>query len=106
MKIIKETNLIEVAEFANACDILNEPVFCWWVPYTLRKKDRIIASFTSSARNTSQKYGIEVLHDLYHAKQMDAINNNRLWQEAIELEISSVRVAFEILDTNQAVPIG
>ena len=38
LKLIKESNPIEVAEFATATGIAEEPAFCWWVPYTLRKR--------------------------------------------------------------------
>jgi hypothetical protein len=40
---MKESNPVEVAEFAVARSIDKEPAFQWWVPYTLRKRDRIIA---------------------------------------------------------------
>jgi len=33
VKLMEESNPIEVAEFAKAHDIDNEPAFCWWVPY-------------------------------------------------------------------------
>ena len=80
LKILRETNPIQVSEFSTACDIVDEPSFCWWVPYTLQKGDCVIAAGTSCARNTSQKYGIEVPRDLYHAKQLYSINGNCLWQ--------------------------
>ena len=109
LKILKENNPIEVSEFsefATARDIADEPGFCQRVPYTLRKRDPIISAVTYRARNTSHEYGIEVPRNLDHAKQLISINVNCLWQEAIELEMSNVRVVFEILDHNQPAPIG
>jgi hypothetical protein len=33
---MKESNLIEVAEFAIAKSIADEAAFCWWVPHTFQ----------------------------------------------------------------------
>jgi len=106
LKLLKESNPLEVAEFAKAREIDNEPAFCWWVPYTLRKRDRIIASINSRVRKTSHKYGIEVPTSIDHAKRIDESNGNRLWQDAIEKEMKNVAVAFEILELGMPIPIG
>ena len=39
LKIMKESNPIEVAEFACTRGIDTQPAFQWWVPYMLRKRD-------------------------------------------------------------------
>ena len=44
LKDLKESNPIDVAEYANPRGIDDEPAFKWWVPYTLRKRDNIIAA--------------------------------------------------------------
>jgi hypothetical protein len=41
LKDMKESHPVEVAEFAKARSIADEPNFLWWVPYTLRKRDVI-----------------------------------------------------------------
>ena len=41
-----------------------------------------------------------------HAQKLDAINGDRLWQDAIELEMNNVAVTFEILHFNTPIPIG
>jgi hypothetical protein len=43
LKDLKNSHPLEVAEFAVASRIAEEPAFAWWVPYTLRKRNRIIA---------------------------------------------------------------
>ena len=68
--------------------------------------DQIIVAVTSCARKTSQKYGISVPQDLCHAKKLDAINGNPLWQEAIEVDMANFRVDFEILEPNKYAAIG
>ena len=60
LKIMKESNPIEVAEFACACRIDTQPAFQWWVPYTLRKQDRIIAAVNLHIAKTTHNYEIEV----------------------------------------------
>jgi hypothetical protein len=41
---LKESNPIEVAEFAIAHKIHYEPAFIWWVPYMLAKCKQIVAA--------------------------------------------------------------
>ena len=41
---MKESNPIEVAEYAVARKIDDEPAFEWWVPYALRKRDVIVSA--------------------------------------------------------------
>ena len=56
----KESNAIEVAEFAVSQGIDHEPAFAWWVPYTLKKRDRIIASVNARYHKRTHKFGIEI----------------------------------------------
>ena len=44
LKDLKESNPIELAEYAKARNIHQEPAFAWWVPYTLRKRDVILSA--------------------------------------------------------------
>ena len=95
-----------MAEYAKACGIDDEPAFCWWVPYTLRKRDRIIAAVNSRVRKATHKYGIEIPTSMQHAKQLDEQNGNSLWMDSIKKEMSNVSVAFEILEPGQPIPVG
>ena len=58
LKDIKESNHIEVAEYVTAWSIQDEPDFAFWVPFTLKNIDRIIAAVNSCVRKATQKYGI------------------------------------------------
>ena len=73
---IKESDPIEVAEYVTACDIQEEPEFAWWVPYTLRKRDRIIASVNSCVRKSSHKYGIEIPTSIKNVEEIYHRNKN------------------------------
>ena len=106
LKLLKETHPVDVAEFAKAAGIDNEPAFCWWVPYTLRKRDRIISAINSRVRKTTHKYGIEVPTSIEHAREIDMKNGNTFWGDAVDKEMKNVVVAFEILEEDQPVPIG
>ena len=50
LKILKESNPVKIANFVTAKKITDEPAFVQWVPYTLKKKDRIIAAINSRVR--------------------------------------------------------
>eukprot|EP00980_Cylindrotheca_fusiformis_P014246 scaffold3766_cov80-Cylindrotheca_fusiformis.AAC.1 len=43
LKDLKESNPVEVAEYAVANKIEEEPAFKWWVPYVLKKRNRILS---------------------------------------------------------------
>jgi hypothetical protein len=60
LKDMKESHPVEVAEFATARGIADEPAFCWWIPYTLRKRDVILSAVKSRIRRTTHKYSIEL----------------------------------------------
>ena len=106
LKDIKESHPIEVAEYARARGIENEPAFAWWVPYTLRKRDVILASVKARIRKTTHKYGIEIPTSLPHAYKIDAENRNTLWRDAIRKEITNIGIAFEILEEDMKTPVG
>lgn len=60
LKVLKESNPVQVGEYVIARGISNEPAFAWWVPYTMRKRDAIVSAVNSRVRRTSNKYGIEM----------------------------------------------
>ena len=47
LKDLKETNLVDIAEYATAREIQYETAFAWWLPYTLRKRDVIVSVVSS-----------------------------------------------------------
>ena len=51
-------------------------------------------------------YGIRVPKSVREAVAIDKENNNTLWQEAIELEMKNVKVAFELCETNPKDLVG
>ena len=68
LKDIKESNPIEVAEYVTARRIQAEPSFSWWMPFTLRKRDRIVAAVNSRVRKATHKYGIKIPTSVEHSE--------------------------------------
>ena len=103
---LKDSNPVEVAEYAVAQGIDHEPAFAWWVPYTLKKRERIIAAVNKRYHKRTHKFGFEVPKTVARALEIDQENGNHLWREAIAKEMEAVRVAFKILDDNVEPPPG
>ena len=92
---MKNTNLVEVAEYAVASKIDEKPSFKWWVSKTLRKRQAIVAKVKSRYWRTTHKFEIELPHSVEEAYKLDEKNNNNYWRTAIEKKMSRVWVAFK-----------
>ena len=103
---LKESYPIEVAEYAVAQGIDHEPAFAWWVPYILKKRNRIIAAVNKRYHKRTHKFGLEIPKTVKRAREIDEANGNTLWQDAIAKEMAAVRVAFKILNDGQEPPPG
>jgi hypothetical protein len=57
-------------------------------------------------RKKTYKYGIEVPTSLVRAKELDRINCNTHWIDALKLEIHNAEVAFEVLEDGKSAPQG
>ena len=106
LKDLKESNPIEVAEYAKAQDIATEPAFRWWLPYVLKRRDRLITAVKARVRKTTHKYGIEIPTSIQHAFELDRKNGNTIWRDAIRKEMTNVGIAFDILEHEETVPVG
>ena len=53
---LKESNPVEVAECAVARGIDEEPAFVWWVPCTLKRRERIIKAVNSRYLKRTHKF--------------------------------------------------
>ena len=79
LKDLKESNPVEVAEYAVGAKLVSEPAFAWWVPFTLKRRDRIIAKIDARFAKKSHKFGIAVPTTVNEALQMDKDNCNTFW---------------------------
>ena len=103
---LKESFPLQVAECAIAQSIDNEPAFAWWVPYALKKRDRIIAAVNQRYIKRTHKFGIEIPKTIKRALEIDKENGNNLWRDAIAKEMEAVKIAFKTLDDGQKAPPG
>ena len=60
LKVLKESNPLEVAQYAVDNQLVDEPAFRWWVPHTIKKRNRILKAMQKRYFRTHQKFGIEV----------------------------------------------
>ena len=106
LSTLKESNPVELAEYAVASGIDAEPAFHWWVRYTLKKRDRIIAAVNRRYHKRTHKFGIRLPKTVKEAYELDRLNGNTMWADAIKKEMKNVRVAFKILTDDEKVPVG
>ena len=103
---LKESCPTEVAECATAQDMADEPVFAWWAPCVLKKRKRTITAVNKQCHKTTHKFGFEMPKTVKRAWEMDQENDNALWQDATAKEMSTIGVAFKILDDGMDPPVG
>ena len=108
LKTIKESNPIEVAEYAIANGYHQEPAFAWWVNKVLKKRERIIKNIKARRCRKAgrMKFGIEVPRNVKEAMLLDEKNGNHLWEDAIKKEMTNARVAFKLMGKEEKPPPG
>ena len=106
LKIMKDCHPVDTAEFAVSRNIDDEPAFKWWVPYTLRKRDRVIAVVKARTARVTHKYGVKVPRSVEEALKLDQINGNTLWRNALRKEMGNVQIAFDIYPDYKELPPG
>jgi hypothetical protein len=60
LKDLKESNPVQVAEYAVQNSIDSEPAFACWVPFTMKTRTMIIAKIKTRFVLKSHKFGIEL----------------------------------------------
>ena len=71
LKDLKESNPVELAEYAVANKIVEEPAFKWWIATVLRRRNRIISKLKSRYWKTTHKFGIRVPKSVDEAYKID-----------------------------------
>ena len=98
MKELKASHPVQLAEYAIANRIQDEPAFKWWVQDVLKKRNRIISKIKSRYWKTEFKFGVRLPKTVAEALRLDADNGNDLWRKSIEKEMSKVSIAFQPSD--------
>jgi hypothetical protein len=108
LKNLKASNPVEVAEYAVAKALVDEPAFKWWVPYVIKKRTRIISAIKrqSKLKKKDYKFGIEIPHSVERALAIDKESGTTFWADAIAKEMKNVRPDFNILEDGAQAPVG
>ena len=110
LKILKESNPVQVAEYVMARNLSEEAAFAWWVHYVLRKRDVIVSAVKSRVARTTHKYGIELPRPgkdtIENARKLDLKNGNTLYMTALAKEMGNNAIAFEIKNHGEKAPPG
>ena len=97
LKVLKDSNPIEVAEYVTTLGLENEPSFSWWVPFTLKKRYCIISLVNIRVRKRNHKFGIQIPKNIKEEISIDKNNGNTLCQDAYAKDMYQVGVDFKIL---------
>jgi hypothetical protein len=96
---LKESNSLEVAEYAVANQIDHEPAYTWWIKQVLRHRHRIIGKTQNKYWRTTHKFGIELPHSAQEALAIDRRTGTNFWSKAMAKEQRKVKVAWTSDDT-------
>ena len=99
LKDLKDSNPIEVAEYAVANGLQEEPAFKWWISHVLHNRNRIISKLKSRVRQATHKFGIRVPTSIQEALAIDKETGTTFWWNAIKREVDKIMIAFEIDET-------
>ena len=75
----------------------------------IKKRAHIISLVKNRAARylkKTHKFGVRVPASARQASELDRVNGDTFWLDAIATEMRNVRVAFKILDDTKEVPIG
>jgi hypothetical protein len=95
---LKDSNPVELAEYAVANRIQEEPAFKWWVADVLRRRNRIIAKLKRRYWRVTHKFGVRLPKTVEEALAIDAETGTTFWFDAITKEMSKVKIAFEFCE--------
>jgi hypothetical protein len=103
---LKDSYPVELAEFAKARGIDNEPAFAWLVPSTIRRRNAILSAVKERFQKKNHKFGIALPTSINHARELDTVHENNFWMEALQKEMVNIGIAFEVLEDKASAPKG
>ena len=108
LKDMKNSYPVELAEYAVMNKIEDEPAFAWWVPYTFKKRERILKKVKSKYWQRTHKYGIRIPKTVDEALKIDLEMGNTYWKDAIDEEMTKIKEmeAFKVYNGNPDNLIG
>ena len=106
LNVMKNSQPLILAQYAKTMKIDTEPAFLWWVPHVLRKSSRLLSKVKTLFHKNNLKFGIEVPKSVKDALRLDNENGNTFWKDAINKEMTNVKVAFKFANKNSIPPPG
>ena len=95
LKDAKNGYPLELAEYAIAQGIQDEPAFKWWVPQTVNHMRRLVKKVKKKYWKTTHKYRVKLPHSVDEALRIDEQTGTSLWKNAIDKELRVVKIAWE-----------
>ena len=95
IKEIKDSNPIEVAEYAVVNHIQYEPAFAWWVSKVTMRSNRIISKVKLKDWRTTHKFSIHLPKTDKEEFRFEKEAGNYYWERAPNKEISKVKVVWQ-----------
>jgi hypothetical protein len=95
---LKASNPVELAEYAVANQIAEEPAFKWWVSNTLHEQNHVISKVKKKYWWTMHKFGCKLPHSVEETLEIDRQTGTDHWQRALNKEMSKVKVAWNACD--------
>ena len=73
LRNLKESNPLEVAKYADAKNLLNEPAFNWWAKHVLKRSRRVIKKVKTRYWQRTHKYGVRLPKSAVEALQKSGL---------------------------------
>ena len=80
LKEAKESFPVQLAKYAVANCLTEEPAFKWWVPHVLHRRNQIISKVKSHYWWMTHKFGIKLPHSVEEALEIDRQTGTDFWQ--------------------------
>ncbi len=98
LKDSKDAYPVQIAEYAVASKIANEPAFNWWVHTVLQKRNRIVAKVKRYWQTTHEFGILRVPKIVKETLAIDDETGTDFWQKALGKEMTQVKVAWKNAD--------
>ena len=92
LKVAKESHPIELADYAVANHLTEEPAFKWWAPHVLHQWNWIISKVKSHYWQMTHKFGIKLPHSVEEALKIDRQTGTDFWWKVIYKEMQHVKI--------------
>ncbi len=106
LKDLKEVYPVQLAEYVIKNGLSDYPAFQWWVPETIKRKDRMIKAIKTRYQKRTHKYGLRLPKSVEEAYAIDAETGADYWHNAILKEMQNNAVAFKFLEDGDHLPVG